>query len=167
MLKIKLPTAKATEGGPQVDKRRRSAAGAGRAESVEVCALCRSAAALALLPSRGRRLRRRACPMATKFTVAPAAHMPALAPPVLTAAPVPPPACPAPVSASSEPSETAAVAPAAPMPALAPPVLTAAPVPPPASVPAPVSASSEPSETTAVAPAACPCATSLIVSVPS
>jgi hypothetical protein len=70
MLKIKLPTAKATEGGPQLDKRRRSAAGAGRAESVEVCALCRSAAALALLPSRGRRLRRRACPMATKFNPA-------------------------------------------------------------------------------------------------
>ena len=84
-----------------------------------------------------------------------AAPMPALAPPVLTAAPVPPPAsAPAPVSASSEPSETEAVAPAAPMPALAPPVLTAAPVPPPASAPAPVSASSEPSETGAVAPAA-------------
>ena len=84
-----------------------------------------------------------------------AAPMPALAPPVLTAAPVPPPAsAPAPVSASSEPSETGAVAPAAPVPALAPPVLTAAPVPPPASAPAPVSASSEPSETGAVAPAA-------------
>ena len=80
---------------------------------------------------------------------------PALAPPVLTAAPVPPPAsAPAPVSASSEPSETAAVALAAPMPALAPPMLTAAPVPPPASAPAPVSASSEPSETAAVAAAA-------------
>jgi hypothetical protein len=80
-----------------------------------------------------------------------AAPMPALAPPVLTAAPVPPAAsAPAPVPASSEPSETAAVAPAAPTPALAPPVLTAAPVPPPASAPAPVTASSEPSETAAV-----------------
>ena len=71
----------------------------------------------------------------------PDAPSPALAPPVLTAASVPPPAsAPLPVPASSEPKETAAVAPVArepgaPSPALAPPLLTAASVPPPASAP--------------------------------
>ena len=69
------------------------------------------------------------------------APSPALAPPLLTAASVPPPAsAPLPVPASSELKETAAVAPVArepgaPSPALAPPLLTAASVPPPASAP--------------------------------
>jgi len=100
-------------------------------------------------------------PSAGPVAPAPAATAPALDPPVASAldqhvAPsVPPPAsAPVPVSASSEPSETAAVAAAAPMPALTPSMLTAAPVPLPASAPAPVSASSEPSETAAVAAAA-------------
>ena len=79
----------------------------------------------------------------------PRAPSPALAPPVLTAAPVLPPAsAPAPVSASSEPSETAAVPsvarePRAPSSALAAPVFTAAP---PASAAVMVPASSEPKE---------------------
>ena len=100
-------------------------------------------------------------PSAGPVAPAPAATAPALDPPVASAldqhvAPsVPLPAsAPAPVSASSEPSETAAIAAAAPMPALTPPMLTPAPVPLPASAPAPVSASSEPSETAAVAAAA-------------
>ena len=90
----------------------------------------------------------------------PGAPSPALAPPLLTAASVPPPAsAPLPVPASSEPKETAAVAsvarePGAPSPALAPPLLTIASVPPPASAPLPVPASSEPKETAAVAPVA-------------
>ena len=91
----------------------------------------------------------------TPLAPAPAATAPALDPPVASAldqhvAPsVPPPAsAPVPVSASSEPKETAAVAPiarepSAPSPALAPPLLTAASVPPPASAPVPVPASSE------------------------
>ena len=94
----------------------------------------------------------------TPLAPAPAATAPALDPPVASAldqhvAPsVPPPAsAPVPVSASSEPKETAAVAPvarepSAPSPALAPPLLTAASVPPPASAPVPVPASSEPRE---------------------
>ena len=107
-------------------------------------------------------------PSAGPVALAPAATAAALDPPVASAldqhvAPsVPPPAsAPAAVSApalsaSPEPSETAAVPsvarePRAPSPALAPPAFTAAP---PASPPAPVSASSEPSETAAVAPAA-------------
>jgi hypothetical protein len=92
-------------------------------------------------------------PSAGPVAPAPAATAPALDPPVASAldqhvAPsVPPPAsAPVPVSASSEPSETAAVAAAAPIPALTPPMLTAAPVPLPASPPVPVLASSEPKE---------------------
>ena len=100
-------------------------------------------------------------PSAGPVAPAPAATAPALDPPVASAldhhvAPsVPPPAsAPVPVSASSEPSETAAVAATVPMPALTPPMLRAAPVPSPASAPVPVPASSEPSDTAAVAAAA-------------
>jgi hypothetical protein len=106
-------------------------------------------------------------PSAGPVALAPAATAAALDPPVASAldqhvAPSVPPSASAPaavsaaLSASPEPSETAAVPsvarePRPPSPALAPPAFTAAP---PASPPAPVSASSEPSETAAVAPPA-------------
>jgi hypothetical protein len=77
---------------------------------------------------------------------APAAPMPALGPPMLTAASVAPPSlAPLAVPPSTEPNEIVALAPAA---------LQAASVPPPASAPVPLRTSSEPTETAAAVPAA-------------
>ena len=100
-------------------------------------------------------------PSAGPVAPAPAATAAALDPPVASALdqhvpPSVPPSASAPaavsapaLSASPEPSETAAIAAAAPSPALTPPMRTPALSRPPASAPASVSASSEPSETAA------------------
>jgi hypothetical protein len=99
---------------------------------------------------------------------APAPPSSTLAPPVLTAAPLPRPAsAPLPVSASAEPNEVPTEpAAAAPTPSLGPPVLMGASVPI-ASAPVPIPTSGEPNETAAVAPASSPAASTPNAATPA